>query len=160
MNENPGAESFAELKRREQITNPQSEVVHFPASEGLPLDGGAMLAPFSVAYQTYGTLNADKSNLILVCHALTGDQHAANPHPVTGKPGWWETMIGPGKPIDTDRYFVLCPNVIGGCMGSTGPSSMNPATGRPYGPDFPVITLRDMVRAQARCSITSVSIRS
>jgi homoserine O-acetyltransferase len=150
MNENPGAESFAELKRREQITNPQSEVVHFPASEGLPLDSGAVLAPFSVAYQTYGTLNADKSNLILVCHALTGDQYVASPHPVTGKAGWWETMVGPGKPIDTNRYFILCPNVIGGCMGSTGPSSPNPETGRAYGPDFPVITLRDMVRAQAR----------
>ena len=150
MNENPGAESFAELKRREQITNPQSEVVHFPASEGLPLDSGAVLAPFSVAYQTYGTLNADKSNLILVCHALTGDQYVASPHPVTGKPGWWETMVGPGKPIDTNRYFILCPNVIGGCMGSTGPSSPNRETGRAYGPDFPVITLRDMVRAQAR----------
>jgi homoserine O-acetyltransferase len=150
MNENPGAESFAELKRREQITNPQSEVVHFPASEGLRLDSGAVLAPFSVAYQTYGTLNADKSNLILVCHALTGDQYVASAHPVTGKPGWWETMVGPGKSIDTNRYFILCPNVIGGCMGSTGPSSLNPETGRAYGPDFPVITLRDMVRAQAR----------
>ena len=116
----------------------------------LPLDCGAELAPFSIAYQTYGTLNADKSNLVLVCHALTGDQHVANLHPVTGKPGWWDTMVGPGKPIDTDRYFVLCPNVIGGCMGSTGPSSINPATGRAYGPDFPVITVRDMVRAQAR----------
>jgi len=150
MNENPGAESFADLKRREQITNPQSEIVNFPASEPLPLDCGGALAPLSIAYQTYGTLNADKSNLVLICHALTGDQHAANLHPVTGKPGWWDTMVGPGKPIDTDRYFVLCPNVIGSCMGSTGPSSMNPETGRPYGPDFPVITIRDMVRAQAR----------
>ena len=150
MNENPGTESFAELKRREQITNPQSDVVQFPASEGLPLDSGAVLAPFSVAYQTYGTLNADKSNLILVCHALTGDQYVASAHPVTNKPGWWETMVGPGKSIDTNRYFILCPNVIGGCMGSTGPSSLNPETGHAYGPDFPVITLRDMVRAQAR----------
>ncbi len=92
------------------------------------------LAPFSIAYQTYGTLNEDKSNLVLVCHALTGDQHVANLHPVTGKPGWWETMVGPGKPIDTDRYFVLCPNVIGGCMGSTGPSSINPADWAPLRP--------------------------
>ena len=88
-------------------------------------------------------------NAILVCHALTGDQHVANVHPVTGKPGWWETMVGPGKPIDTDRYFVICSNVIGGCMGSTGPASTNPATGKPWGLDFPVITIRDMVRAQA-----------
>ena len=97
--------------------------MHFPRTSRSQLDCGAKLAPFSIAYQTYGTLNADKSNLVLVCHALTGDQHVANLHPVTGKPGWWETMVGPGKPIDTDRYFVLCPNIIGGCMGSTGPSS-------------------------------------
>ncbi len=151
MNENPAAESFDDrAKRLAQTANPQSEVVHFPADEPLPLDSGASLAPLSIAYQTYGTLNADKSNLLLVCHALTGDQHAANLNPLTGKPGWWDIMIGPGKPIDTDRYFVLCPNVIGGCMGSTGPSSINPATGKAYGPDFPVITVRDMVRAQAR----------
>ena len=150
MSETPTAEGFADYKRLEQIVNPQSEIVHFPADEPLPLDCGVSLAPFSIAYQTYGTLNEDKSNLVLICHALTGDQHVANLHPVTGKPGWWETMVGPDKPIDTNRYFVLCPNVIGGCMGSTGPSSINPATGRPYGPDFPVITVRDMVRAQAR----------
>jgi len=150
MSDTSTAESFADLKRREQIANPQSEIVHFPASEPLPLDCGGALAPLTIAYQTYGTLNADRSNLVLICHALTGDQHVANLHPVTGKPGWWETMVGPGKPIDTDRYFVLCPNVIGGCMGSTGPSSTNPVTGRPYGPDFPVITVGDMVRAQAR----------
>src|SRR5512144_2082548 len=135
--------------RLEQIANPQSEIVHFPASEPLPLDCGASLAPFSIAYQTYGELNRDKSNLVRVWHALTGDQHAANLHPVTGKPGWWETMVGPGKPIDTNRYFVICPNVVGACMGSTGPSSINPETGRPWGLEFPVITIRDMVRAQA-----------
>jgi homoserine O-acetyltransferase/O-succinyltransferase len=134
--------------RLAQIANPQSEIVHF--EEPLPLDCGETLAPYSIAYQTYGTLNADKSNLVLVCHALTGDQHVANPHPVTGKPGWWETMVGPGKPVDTNRYFVLCANVIGGCMGSTGPSSIDPKTGRPYGLGFPVITIGDMVRAQAR----------
>ncbi|HSM19903.1 MAG TPA: homoserine O-acetyltransferase, partial [Hyphomicrobiales bacterium] len=139
MNETPGAERFADLKRREQTTNPQSEIVHFPASEPLPLDCGGALAPLSIAYQTYGTLNAEKSNLILICHALTGDEHAANLHPITVKPGWWDTLVGPGKSIDTDRYFVLCPNVIGGCMGTTGPSSINPETGRAYGPDFPVI---------------------
>jgi homoserine O-acetyltransferase len=105
--------------RLAQIANPQSEIVYFGADEALPLDCGAALGPYSVAYQTYGTLNADKSNLVLVCHALTGDQHVANIHPVTGKSGWWETMVGPGKPIDTNRFFVMCPNVIGGCMGST-----------------------------------------
>ena len=108
MNETPGAERIADqAKRLAQTANPQSEIVHFPADEPLPLDSGESLAPLSIAYQTYGSLNADKSNLILICHALTGDQHAANLHPLTGKPGWWETMVGPGKPIDTDRYFVL-----------------------------------------------------
>jgi homoserine O-acetyltransferase len=107
------------------------------------------LAPFQIAYQTYGTLNAERSNAVLICHALTGDQHVANVHPVTGKPGWWESMVGPGKPIDTERYFVICPNVVGACMGTTGPASLNPETGETYGLDFPVITIRDMVRAQA-----------
>jgi len=136
--------------RAREADHPHSLVVRFGPDKPLKLDAGVDLSPFQIAYQTYGTLNAAKSNLVLVCHALTGDQHVANIHPVTGKPGWWETMVGPGKPIDTNRYFVLCANVIGGCMGSTGPSSINPATGRPYGLDFPVITVRDMVRAQAR----------
>jgi homoserine O-acetyltransferase/O-succinyltransferase len=149
MSETPTAQSITDNSvRLAQITNPQSHIVHF--NEKLPLDCGSGLEQFSIAYQTYGELNAAKSNLVLVCHALTGDQHVANLHPVTGKPGWWETMVGPGKPIDTNRYFVLCANVLGGCMGSTGPSSTNPANGHPYGPDFPVITVRDMVRAQAR----------
>ena len=134
----------------DQVANPQSAVVHFPADQPLELDCGGTMAPFSVAYQTYGRLNAEKSNVILVFHALTGDQHVANTHPVTGKPGWWETMVGPGKPIDTNRFYVLCANVLGGCMGSTGPSSKNPETGEPYGLSFPVITVGDMVRAQIR----------
>ena len=91
------------------------------------------LAPFQIAYKTYGELDARTRNAVLVCHALTGDQHVASTHPVTGKPGWWETMVGPGKPIDTDRFFVICANVLGGCMGTTGPASTNPATGKPYG---------------------------
>ncbi|MCC2097635.1 MAG: homoserine O-acetyltransferase [Hyphomicrobiales bacterium] len=115
----------------------------------LQMDAGTVLAPFTIAYQTYGTLNADKSNAVLICHALTGDQHVANTHPITGKPGWWTNMVGPGRLIDTDRYFVICSNVIGGCMGSTGPSSINPQTGKPYGLSLPVITIGDMVRAQA-----------
>src|SRR3712207_6665453 len=113
------------------------------------MDAGVALAPWQIAYQTYGTLNAARSNAILVCHALTGDQHAANDHPVTGKPGWWETFIGPGLVLDTDRFFVICANVIGGCIGTTGPASTNPATGRPWGLDFPLVTIRDMVRSQA-----------
>ena len=114
----------------------------------LQLECGENLSPFTIAYETYGELNQDKSNAILVCHALTGDQYVASTHPITGKPGWWENMVGPGKPIDTDKYFVLCPNVIGGCMGSTGPASLNPKTGEPWGLDFPVITIGDMVKAQ------------
>jgi homoserine O-acetyltransferase len=98
---------------------------------------------------TYGTLNQARSNAVLVCHALTGDQFAASAHPVTGKPGWWETMVGPGKPIDTNRFFVICANVVGGCMGSSGPAEIDPTTGEPYGLTFPLVTIRDMVRAQA-----------
>ena len=114
----------------------------------LALDGGGVLAPVEIAYETHGTLNADASNAILICHALTGDQHVASPHPITGKPGWWTRMVGPGKPIDTDRYCVIASNVIGGCMGSSGPASLA-ANGKPYAMRFPVITIRDMVRAQA-----------
>ncbi len=125
------------------------DYVHFGADQPLRLDCGLDLSPFTVAYKCYGRLNADRSNAVLVCHALTGDQFVIGPHPVTGRPGWWETMVGPGKPIDTDRYFVICSNVIGGCMGSTGPSSIDPSTGRPYGVTLPVITIGDMVRAQA-----------
>jgi homoserine O-acetyltransferase len=113
----------------------------------LPLDSGQSLAAVTVAFETYGELAADKSNAILVFHALTGDQHVASPHPITGKPGWWDRMIGPGKPVDTDRYHVICANVIGGCMGSTGPASTAP-DGSAWGMRFPVITIRDMVRAQ------------
>ena len=115
----------------------------------LALDGGGALAPVAVAYETYGALNADRTNAVLVCHALTGDQHVASIHPRTGKPGWWARMVGPGKPIDTDRCCVICANVLGSCMGSSGPASPDPATGRPWGMAFPVITVRDMVRAQA-----------
>src|SRR5919107_1162069 len=134
---------------RNQIDDPSSLVARFGAGEPLMMDSGVALAPWQIAYQTYGTLNADKSNAVLICHALTGDQHVANDNPVTGKPGWWTTMVGPGRPVDTNRFFVICANVIGGCMGTTGPASINPATGEPYALDFPVVTVRDMVRAQA-----------
>jgi homoserine O-acetyltransferase len=121
----------------------------FPADQPLRLDSGATLSPLEIAYKTYGRLNAEKSNAVLVCHALTGDQHLASTHPVTGKPGWWDRVVGPGKPLDPARYFIICTNVVGGCMGSTGPASINPATGQPYALSFPVITIGDMVRAQA-----------
>jgi homoserine O-acetyltransferase len=112
---------------------------------------GQSLGPFQVAYQTYGTLNADKSNAILVCHALTGDQYAADDaHPVTGKPGWWTAVVGPGLPLDTDRFFIICINVLGGCMGTAGPKDIDPGTGAPYGLGFPVITIGDMVAVQKR----------
>jgi homoserine O-acetyltransferase len=136
-------------ERVREAEHPHSAVSRFAADRPLRLDAGVDLSPFQIAYQTYGTLNAQRSNAVLICHALTGDQHVANVHPVTGKPGWWETMVGPGKPIDTERYFVICPNVVGGCMGTTGPSSIDPRSGCPWGLDFPMITIRDMVRAQA-----------
>ncbi|MDX2144077.1 MAG: homoserine O-acetyltransferase [Rhodospirillaceae bacterium] len=119
-------------------------------AEPLLLQSGEQLPSATIAYQTYGTLNAAKTNAIVVCHALTGDQYVVGTHPVTGKRGWWDDLVGPGKVIDTDRYFVVCANVIGGCMGSSGPKEINPATGRPWGLRFPVITIRDMVLAQAK----------
>ncbi|KTW16390.1 homoserine O-acetyltransferase MetX [Sphingomonas sanguinis] len=115
----------------------------------LRLDGGGLLSPVEIGYETYGTLNADGSNAILICHALTGDQHVASPHPRTGKPGWWTRLVGEGKPIDPARHFVICSNVIGSCMGSSGPATIDPSTAEPWGMRFPVITIRDMVRAQA-----------
>ncbi|RIV82939.1 homoserine O-acetyltransferase [Aurantiacibacter xanthus] len=116
-------------------------------SAPLPLDSGRDLPGVELAYETYGELAADKSNAILLFHALTMDQFVASENPLTGKPGWWQASVGPGKVIDTDRFFVICANVIGGCMGSTGPSSIGPE-GKPWGMEFPVITIRDMVRAQ------------
>jgi homoserine O-acetyltransferase len=115
----------------------------------LELDCGVTLDRYRVAYRTWGRLNADKSNAVLICHALTMDQFVAGTHPVTGKPGWGETLVGPGRPIDPERYFIICANVLGGCMGSTGPLDIDPRTGELYNLSFPVVTIRDMVRAQA-----------
>jgi homoserine O-acetyltransferase len=115
----------------------------------LVLDCGTELSEFTVAYQTYGTLNALRNNAVLVCHALTGDQFVAEAHPITGRPGWWGNIVGSGKAIDTERYFVICTNILGGCMGTTGPQDINPRTAKPWALSFPVITIRDMVRAQA-----------
>ena len=114
----------------------------------LPLESGETLPSLTLAFETYGKLNREKSNAILVCHALSGDAHVAGFHDGDDKPGWWDTVIGPGKALDTDRYFVICSNIIGGCKGSTGPASTNPGTGKPWGAKFPVITIRDMVNAQ------------
>jgi len=117
----------------------------------LKLDCGEKLSPVRIAYEIYGKLNEDKSNAILICHALSGDAHAAGKHRKNSKKyGWYDIAIGPGKTFDTTKYFVVCANIIGGCKGSTGPSSINPKTGKPYGLDFPLITVRDMVHAHKK----------
>ena len=121
--------------------------------DALPLDGGQTLFPYTVAYQTWGKLNPDRSNAILIFHALSGDAHVAGEHE-DGRTGWWDLMVGPGLAFDTDRYFIVCANVIGGCKGSTGPGSIDPATGKPYAAAFPVVTLHDMARAQ--CALLRV----
>lgn len=130
--------------------NPAGLKVELGRDRPIRLDCGVELGPVTVAYQTYGRLNADRSNAILICHALTGDHYVADPHPITGKPGWWHELVGPGRVFDTDRYFLICSNVLGGCMGTTGPMDVNADTGRPWGLDFPVITIGDMVKVQAR----------
>ena len=119
--------------------------------EPLPLRSGRTLSSYQLVYETYGTLNADRSNAILICHALSGHHHAAGYHSMDDrKPGWWDACIGPGKAIDTNQYFVVSMNNLGGCHGSTGPTSIDPETGRPYGPDFPIMAVRDWVKSQAR----------
>jgi homoserine O-acetyltransferase len=118
---------------------------HPPAE--LILESDEKLGPITLAYETYGTLNKEKTNAVLIIHALSGDAHVTA-HPGEETPGWWENMVGPGKGIDTDKYFVICSNVLGGCRGSTGPSSTNPKTGTPYGLEFPLITIGDIVKAQ------------
>ena len=125
-----------------------AKLIDITPNQPFRFDCGAELATITQAYQTYGTLNATKSNAILMCHGLTGDQYISGTHPVTGKPGWWQDLVGPGNVFDTDRYFLIVPNVMGGCMGSLGPKSLNPETGKPYATAFPVITIADMVRAQ------------
>ncbi|MDD1676486.1 MAG: homoserine O-acetyltransferase [Methanomicrobiales archaeon] len=126
------------------------ETSSYRMDEPLVLESGVTLGNITIAYETYGRLNTERNNAILICHALSGDAHAAGIHAVDGRRGWWDIAIGPGKGFDTDRYFVICSNIIGGCKGSTGPSSVNPETGSPFGVTFPVITIRDMVNAQKR----------
>jgi len=125
----------------------ERQYLTFAQDEPMPLDSGEKLGPITLAYETYGSLNRDQSNAVLILHALSGDAHAGGVN-AQGKIGWWDDCIGPGKAFDTNKYFVICSNVIGGCQGSTGPSSINPATDKPYGLQFPVITVGDMVRAQ------------
>lgn len=126
------------------------ETKYFNLSEGeeFVLESGVKLPELKIAYETYGELNKKKTNAILICHALSGDAHAAGYHEGETKPGWWDDMIGPGKAFDTDKYFVVCSNIIGGCRGSIGPNSINPKTGKPYGLSFPIVTIKDMVSAQ------------
>ncbi len=131
---------------KETVGTVTTEQFHHPSP--LVLEGGGTLPSFSLAYETYGRLSNEKNNAILLCHALSGDAHVAGLHPGAEKSGWWDNMVGPGKAFDTNRYFVICSNVLGGCKGSTGPSSTDPATGKPYCVSFPVITIRDMVDAQ------------
>lgn len=151
----PGTEAPSERKHAIAsgsvgIVSPQT-VTLFGPPDVLRLECGQTLGPIDVAYETYGRLNADRSNAVLICHALSGDAHVAGYHSENDrKPGWWDVMVGPGKGIDTEKYFVICSNVLGGCRGTTGPSSINPATGKPWGLDFPVITVEDMVKAQKR----------
>ncbi|MBL4612198.1 MAG: homoserine O-acetyltransferase, partial [Emcibacter sp.] len=139
----------------EQDINAETEddgcaaVVTLGREAPLRLDSGEEISSFDMAYKCWGRLNEDKSNVVLVCHALTGDHYVRGISPITGKRGWWENMIGPDKPVDTNRYYVICINVLGSCAGTVGPSSTNPETGNFYGLDFPVITIGDMVRAQA-----------
>src|SRR5690349_21154356 len=139
----------AQERAREADHPRDSLITYFGPDKPMKLDAGVALSPFQIAYKTYGMLNADRSNAVLICHALTGDQHVASTHPITGKPGWWTRMVGAGKPIDPARHFIVCANVLGSCLGSSGPASTDPATDTPFAMRFPVITIRDMVRAQA-----------
>ena len=136
-----------QLKHSVGIVTPRNFVIE----EGLKLQCGQVLAPITLCYEVYGTLSENADNAILIEHALSGDAHVAGYHsPDDEKPGWWETMVGPGKTFDTNKYFIVCSNIIGGCSGSTGPSSINPKTGKRYGMDFPLVTIADMVHAQKK----------
>lgn len=126
------------------------ETQYYTLNEDLELETGNVIKNPTIAYETYGTLNAQQSNAIYVCHALTGDAHAAGWHDGDKKPGWWNIIIGPGKPLDTNKYFIVCSNVLGSCKGTTGPSDINPDTGKEYGLDFPIVTIKDMVNLEKK----------
>jgi len=128
----------------------ETRYYNLPEGEEFALESGAVFAELKIAYETYGKLNARKSNAVLICHALSGDAHAAGYHAGETKPGWWDEMIGPGKAFDTDKYFVICSNIVGGCKGSSGPNTINPSTGKPYGLSFPIVSIKDMVNAQKK----------
>jgi homoserine O-acetyltransferase/O-succinyltransferase len=145
----PSPPSYLNAAMDELIALPVIEHTHVRFDEGITLKCGVKLDSNTVAYRTYGTLNAAKTNAVLICHALTLDQYVAEKSPVTGKPGWWDLVVGPGRPVDTNRFFVICANVLGGCMGSTGPLELKPdGSGERWGIDFPAVTILDMVHAQ------------
>ena len=149
-NQNPNASGKGVVLQRTQCVGMvKTNYFHIALPpEELVLENGEKLGPITVAYETYGKLNQQRSNAVLILHALSGDAHAAGFHKGDEKPGWWDDMIGPGKAFDTDKYFVVCSNVLGGCKGTTGPSSINPRTGKPYGLDFPIVSIPDMVNVQ------------
>ncbi|MGB1361109.1 MAG: homoserine O-acetyltransferase MetX [Alphaproteobacteria bacterium] len=138
------------VKENEYPYNLPCEHVRFSGKDAVKLDCGMVLDDYNVSYKTYGKLNADKSNAIMIFHALTGDQFVAGKHPVTGKDGWWSRLVGKGKPVDTDKYFVICANILGSCMGTEGPKSINAKTGKRWNLSFPVITIADMIEVQIK----------
>ncbi|RKY41426.1 MAG: homoserine O-acetyltransferase [Candidatus Makaraimicrobium thalassicum] len=139
---------MTDKNREKKLEFVETKYYSAPGGRDFILENGAVLPEFRIAYETYGRLNSRKTNAVLICHALSGDAHAAGFHQGDKKPGWWDEMIGPGKAFDTKKYFVICSNVIGGCKGSSGPNSVNPSTKRPYGLSFPIISMKDMVNAQ------------
>ena len=142
-------EKKTHLQNSVGIVQPQQVELSGPDNSGIELECGARLDAVTVQYEAYGKLNERRDNTILLCHALSGDAHAAGYHSIEDdKPGWWDEMVGPGKGFDTERYFIICSNVLGGCKGTTGPSTIDPATGKPYGTNFPIVTVPDMVNVQ------------
>ncbi|MBU1895234.1 MAG: homoserine O-acetyltransferase, partial [Candidatus Omnitrophica bacterium] len=139
-----------ENKKGQELRIVETKYFNLPESEKFCLESGAILNGLKIAYETYGELNGEKNNAVLICHALSGDAHAAGYHEHEKKPGWWHEMIGPGKAFDTNKYFVICSNVLGGCKGTSGPNSINPVTERHYGLSFPIVSIKDMVDAQKR----------
>ena len=141
---------MSEKNKKDNIKSGEVKYYNIPEGEEFILDSGIKLKGLKIAYETYGQLNESKDNAILICHALSGDSHATGFYSGYSKPGWWDDMIGPGKGFDTDKYFIVCSNIIGGCKGSSGPNSINPDTGKPYGLSFPIVSVKDMVDAQKK----------
>jgi len=139
-----------ERTKKSELGTVRTEYYNAPKGEKFILENGIKIPDLKIAYEAYGKLNKEKTNAVLICHALSGDANAAGTHKDSSKPGWWDDMIGPGKAFDTEKYFVICSNIIGGCKGSSGPNSINPDTGKPYGLSFPIVSIKDMVSAQKK----------